>query len=76
MADKRLQAKIIGLVSSRRRSVQELQQLLQVPERSLRYNLSALKTRGIIREGFSFSDRRIKFISISRHTAAEDDLND
>jgi DNA-binding transcriptional ArsR family regulator len=65
---KRLQRRIIELITSNPNptSLQQLRQVLQVPERTLRYHLAILRRSGLLRETFSFSDRRRKLLSISK----------
>ncbi|MBI4015256.1 MAG: ArsR family transcriptional regulator [Candidatus Aenigmarchaeota archaeon] len=52
----------MNLLSSSPRSISELISLTGVPERTLRFHISALRSRRMVCEGFSVSDRRRKIL--------------
>lgn len=58
--------KIIELLLSSPKTIQQLLKLTRFPERTLRYHLSILRRKGIVREMSLFSDRRKKLVSLSK----------
>lgn len=66
MSVKNIREKIIEILSSSPKSIQDLLQLLRIPERTLRYHLSILRRQSLIEERFSFLDMRKKLLTISK----------
>jgi predicted HTH transcriptional regulator len=57
--------KIIKALSSNPKTTQQLLQITKLPERTLRYNLAILKSKGFVKEIFILNDMRKKLFYLN-----------